>query len=248
MKNLNPKFSIVIPAYAEEKYIGSTLIELKKYLKENNWLKDTEVIVVTANASDKTQDIVKKMIVSFPLHQHVQPGVKIGKGRDVKAGLSVAKGEYVVFMDADMATPLKYLRIIFELLENQGGMTIGVRQINSMHKSFFRRYSSITSNILIRSFIGWDISDSQCGFKGFDKKSLRIILERSKIDGWGFDFEFIKIAKIHRIKISKIVLPDWHDPKPEGQGLSGDTQFKAMYKTFKELFITKINQIRGVYK
>lgn len=248
MKNIIPKYSIVIPAYKEEKYIGNTLLELREYLKKIGYLNNTEVIVVTADADDKTQEIVKEKIKTFPINQHIEPGEKVGKGRDVKAGLLESTGNFVIFMDADMATPLRHIKNSFEILEKEGGMVIGVRRISSMHKSLVRRYTSVISNILIKSFIGWDIPDSQCGFKGFDKKSLSIILERSKIDGWGFDFEFIKIAKINKIKINKILLPDWHDPKPEGQGLSGDTQLSAMYKTFKELFKTKIYQIKGLYK
>jgi dolichyl-phosphate beta-glucosyltransferase len=240
--------SIVIPAYAEENFIKGTLDSLEAYLRSNNWLDSTEVIVVTADAPDKTVDIVKESIKVFPHNQHILPGARVGKGRDVKAGLAAAKGKYVLFMDADMATPLNYIKDAFEKLDGGSDMAIGVRQINKMHKTLIRRTSSLLSNSIIRAFIGWNISDSQCGFKAFQQEALKVILPRSEIMGWGFDFEFIKIAKIHELKISTIAVPDWKDPKPEGTGLAGDSQLSAMKKTLKELLRVKRKQLSGDYK
>lgn len=245
----NPiKRTIVIPAYAEEKYITKSLNDLYEYLKSIKWLDSTEVVVVTADAPDTTISLVKKNIKNFPQHQHILTGARVGKGRDVKAGLKVAKANLVLFMDADLATPLKYVKAAFDNLERDGGMTIGVRNVTSMHNSFLRKSTSILSNTIIRLIIGWDISDSQCGFKGFDKNALTIILPRSLINGWGFDFEFIKIAKLHNLKISAMDIPDWKDPKPYGTGLAGDPQFSAMIKTFKELFRVLVNQLKGKYR
>lgn len=248
MRNSKIKYSIIVPAYKEEKFISETLGNLKEYLKNVKLLDGTEVIVVTAEAPDKTIEIVSRYISIFPHSQHVKPGPRVGKGRDVKAGLSVARGDFVLFMDADLATPLKYINDFFYLLDKNGGMIIGVRGIAKMHEDLMRKISSQFSNAIIRILIGWDIKDSQCGFKAFDRKTINIILNRSKINGWGFDFEFIKIAKLNKIKITSVDIPEWKDPKPEGMGLSGDTQFDAMKKTLKELAMVKINQLKGIYK
>lgn len=248
MRNNKIKYSVIVPAYKEEKFISDTLKKLKDYLYNSKLLDYTEVIVVTADAPDNTVDIVTNLIDIFPHNQHIKPGPRVGKGRDVKAGLSVARGDFALFMDADLATPLRYINKFFNLLEKNSGMVIGVRDIAKMHEDLMRKTSSQFSNAIIRILIGWDIKDSQCGFKAFDKKSLNIILNRSKINGWGFDFEFIKIAKLHNINITSFGIPDWEDPKPEGMGLSGDSQFDAMKKTLKELARVKINQLKGIYR
>jgi dolichyl-phosphate beta-glucosyltransferase len=245
---MSTKRSIVIPAYAEATLIEDTIQRLHQALVDLHWLDSTEVIFVTADAPDGTVDIVEHTISLFPHHKHVKPGPRVGKGRDVKAGLAAASSEFVLFMDADLATPLTYVPQAFGLLEEKGGMVIGVRSIRAMHKTFTRRVSSFLSNALIRSIIGWDIKDTQCGFKGFDKATISLILERSKIVGWGFDFEFIKIAKLHKIRISSIYIPDWHDPKQVGMGLAGDSPLSAMNKTLVELFTVIKNQLKGSYK
>ena len=245
---MNIERSIIIPAYAEARFIAGTLQKLHDYLRDIGWLDSTEIVVVTADANDDTQEITASKVRIFPHHQHIQPGPRVGKGRDVKAGLSVAKGKLTLFMDADLATPLAHVRQAFEVLEESGGMVIGVRHLHEMHKTFTRRLSSRLSNTIIRAMIGWSITDSQCGFKGFDHETLVTILERSTVTGWGFDFEFIKIAKLHKKHIITLDVPDWHDPKPEGTGLSGDSQLEAMKQTFNELMQVKMKQLRGEYK
>lgn len=240
--------SIIIPAYAEEPLIADTLRRLYSYMDEKGLLQDTEVIVVTAEAPDNTVAIVAKEIKPFPHQQHIQPGARVGKGRDVKVGMAAARSDKVLYMDADLATPLTHIEHIFSTLEERAGMVLGVRDLGSMHKTFSRKISSLMSNLLIRMTIGWNIADSQCGFKAFDKSTIDLLLSRSVLTGWGFDFEFMKIAKIKKVPISMIKINDWKDPKPEGAGLAGSTQFSAMKNTLKELIIVKKNQYRGKYK
>jgi dolichyl-phosphate beta-glucosyltransferase len=252
-KGCNKKYmsivrSIVVPAYAEATLIKGTIEKIHESLAELGWLESTEVIFVTADATDGTVGIVEESIKVFPSHKHIKPGPRVGKGRDVKAGLSASTGDFVLFMDADLATPLLYVSRVFALLEENGGMVIGVRSIKTMHKTFSRRTSSFLSNALIRSIIGWNIADSQCGFKGFDRSTVATILDRSRIQGWGFDFEFIKIAKLHKIRITSILIPDWHDPKQAGMGLAGDSPLLAMKQTLMELVSVMKNQSKGLYK
>jgi len=240
--------SIIIPAYSEASCIGSSLKTLRGFLEENNWLEDTEVIVVTADASDGTVDIVRKEIKQFPVHQHITPGPRVGKGRDVKLGLKAAKGELIIFTDADLATPVHHITEAFECLSEKGGIVIGVRKLSRIHNGVVRRVSSVLSNLLVRSVVGWDIVDSQCGFKGFTKPVAQMIVDLSVVTNWGFDFEFIKIAKINNVTITMLPIDDWSDPKDQSENLTGDSQWLAMEKTLKELQLVRVNSRKGAYE
>lgn len=240
-------YSIVIPAYSEEAFIGKTLKALHKYLKSQNMYDNTEVIVVTADSSDKTQSIVAKSAKLFANFTHVQPGTKVGKGRDVRAGLSKAKGDYILFMDADMATPLRHIAEVFGILAENGGIVIGQRNLTTMHKTLLRRISSVASNTFIKMIIGFDIHDSQCGFKGFTKTALSVILPRMTLTGWSFDVEMIKIAKIHGFEVSKILVPDWEDPKGPDSGLAGEHVVNAMLSSLRETISLQIRSWQNKY-
>src|SRR3990167_1129900 len=102
MKNI--KLSVVIPAYNEEKRIGKTLEDVDKYLEKQKY--GYEIIVVDNHSNDNTCQIVKdyqkasvENLVALCLSHSVG-----AKGSAVKLGiLEQARGDFVVFMDADNA-------------------------------------------------------------------------------------------------------------------------------------------------
>ena len=103
--------SIVIPALREEKRIGKTLDELADFITSDPLMKTlrVEVIVVAAEGGDKTVQVVQTKQKKFSHLLILEPGPVVGKGRDVRFGILRAKGAAVMFMDADLATPLKHM-------------------------------------------------------------------------------------------------------------------------------------------
>lgn len=250
MKNVPKKpikLTLVIPAYNEERVIDSTLIETAFFLKEKDLYEESEVIVVAADGGDNTAKIAKSHAKNFAHFQLIEPGPKVGKGRDVALGVLAAKGEYIVFTDADLATPLHHVLYMFELLDAGNQMAIGTRNIKVVHLGLRRRLSSVLSNMLIQFMVAPGIRDTQCGFKGFQRDAARRIFSQLKINGWGFDFEVIGMARKFKYTIGIMDVPDWTDPKV-GHGLVGESQIKAMAKTLKELFKVRINLWKGIYK
>ena len=89
------KLSIVIPVYNEEEKIKNTLNKCLKYLKSNNW--DFEFIVVNDGSKDGTSRIVK----NFKKVKLIEHKPNRGKGYSVREGMLNAKGDYILFLDAD---------------------------------------------------------------------------------------------------------------------------------------------------
>jgi len=91
--------SLIIPTYCEEKYIGETL----RYLTEHWHAPAHEIIVSDSHSPDQTLAIAKQ----FPNVTVVEmPATKrrgISQGRN--DGAAVAKGDFLVFMDADVIIP-----------------------------------------------------------------------------------------------------------------------------------------------
>lgn len=244
-----PQISIVMGAYNEADIIEDNLKTLRNWLKENNMLQSTEVVVVTADSPDNTIELVGKGLLQFKHSQHVKPGARVGKGRDIRAGMLAAKGEYVVFMDADLATPLKHLGVALEALQDGDVDTvIGVRDLSKVHNSWQRKLGSWLSNNLIQLVIWQKVSDSQCGFKAYTRAAAQDIFSRQTIMGWGFDPELLVLARLLGYNRTDISIADWKDPKDPGKGLVGDSQFGAMLKSLQELFTIRLNIIRGKYE
>lgn len=226
--------SLVIPAFAEAKYLGGTLEALHAFLARQDRLATTEVIVVTADADDGTAGIARRALAQFPIAQHLEPGAKVGKGRDVRCGMLAARGEIVVFMDADLATPLAYIDHAIARIRAGADVVIGSRDLARVHHTFGRRLTSQLSNHLVRAVLLPGIADTQCGFKAFWCACVAALFEPLTTLGWGFDLEILARARQDGARIEELAVPDWRDPKGD-HGLAGETQWVARLRTLREL-------------
>ena len=143
--------SIVIPAYREEERIGKTLDHLQRYINTDPFIKSksVEVIVVAANSDDNTQGIVELHKNNFDQLKLLLPGDRVGKGRDVKFGMMRARGDAIMFMDADMATPLVYISKFLKTIEDGEDIVIGVRNLNNHHDNTVRKFLSLVGNFFV---------------------------------------------------------------------------------------------------
>jgi glycosyltransferase involved in cell wall biosynthesis len=237
--------TIVVPAYHESDRIEQSLKDLAKAIKEYLDPQSTEVIVVSADNADPTGDLAQGCAPLFEHFSVIRPGARVGKGRDTRLGILAGQGTYRMFMDADMATPLHHLEQVVVFMKTGGDMSIGIRPLASIHTGF-RKVVSEFGNILVQTLLTPGISDSQCGFKVFRADVAETIFPRLTILGWGFDMELLTIARVHKIKIDTMNIPDWHDPKEDG--LTGDSSLKVTIDTGVELLRILGNRLIRRYK
>jgi len=239
--------SIVIPAYREERRIGKTLDQLSVFLKEDAFFrhKNVEVIVVSADAPDKTHDIVRDKSKLFSSFSFVTPGPRVGKGRDVKAGVLKANGKAVLYMDADLATPLIHIEPFYKLYEQGADVIIATRGIKRHGETALRMTISKAGNILYRLASGVWVEDSQCGFKMFSARAAKICFQKLKITGWGFDMELLTTAKMNHIAITPVRIHDW---RPVPYGTFGESIMANSLHTFSDLLMIFGRRLNGYYK
>lgn len=92
-----PYFSVIIPTLNEEMLLPRLLASLKKQR-----FKDFEVIIADNHSTDKTPEIIREYGAKI-----VEGGSRPGVGRN--RGASVAKGEYLAFLDADTVLDFDFL-------------------------------------------------------------------------------------------------------------------------------------------
>lgn len=245
-----PKYTVVVPAFREESIIESALVQLETRLKSDKLWGDTEVIIVSADpTSDRTAEIAATFSDSFAYFQLITPKAKVGKGRDVREGVLAARGEYIIFTDADMATPPAHIAKMLKRLESgKTEVVIGVRPLKRVHNTLSRRMRSIASNGLIRVLAAPGIPDTQCGFKGFTQASAHRLFEPLETTHWGFDIEILVRARCEGYKIVTMQINDWYDPKIGIMGLAGESDAHANLNTLKELLAISKKRFTGYYK
>ena len=245
---MSRELSIVIPTYNEKTRIGKTLDELSEYIKDNKL--DVEVLIIDAGSPDGTAEEVMKYSRKFKdlkvVNAGPKPKGKFIKGKQVKMGMLEAKGKYVLFMDADLATPLKYIKTAISQLESGNQVSICIRNLQKSHKGL-RKAISGTGNFLVQSLLLPGISDTQCGFKAFTGEAVKAVFPLQTIDSWGFDMEILAIARKQGYSIGLIDVPDWEDVK-EGSKITGSSPIKASIQTLGDLLKIKWRSISGKYK
>ena len=241
-----PDLSIVVPAYREEKRIGATLDELAEYIRTQAFLKPlvVEVIVVSADSPDKTHEIIRSKQKLFKNFQFVTPGPKLGKGRDVRAGMLKARGKIVIYMDADLATPLHHLEKFYDACKKGSDVVIGTRNLLKHHHSKFRTMISNGGNLLFRVAGGVWVEDSQCGFKMFNEHANKLCFSKMTILLWGFDMEVLAIANANGLKIKSFRISDWKD-MPDST-FTGNMVQNSL-NSLKDLAHIVRNRLCGVY-
>ena len=95
--NIKDNLTIIIPTYNEENYIEKTITSIAK---QNN-IKGTTVIVSDGFSSDKTREIVNKLITKYKdiINLQLIDGGRVATGRN--NGAKLVKTKYILFLDAD---------------------------------------------------------------------------------------------------------------------------------------------------
>src|SRR5882724_12447768 len=100
-----PRYSIVIPAYNESARVGATLEKVLAHVDERGW--DAEIIAVDDGSRDNTAEIIRDYALKSPrLRLLRNPGNK-GKGYSIRNGMLHARGEILLFSDADLSSPIE---------------------------------------------------------------------------------------------------------------------------------------------
>ena len=208
MFNENDIFlSIVIPAYNEEGRIGNTLGEIISYLNTKDYR--SEIIVVNDGSTDSTKDIVNKESEKTDYDIRITENtVCRGKGYSVKKGMIEASGEYVLFTDADLSTPINEIEKLIYWLEKDYDVAIGSRGLKDsqveIHQTFIRESMGKIFNKIMSLLIFTGIKDTQCGFKCFKRDTVNRIFKKQTIRGFAFDVEILLIAERQGFRIKEV--------------------------------------------
>jgi glycosyltransferase involved in cell wall biosynthesis len=144
---MNPKISVIIPAYNEERLLKRCLQALKK----QSYPKDAfEVIVVDNGSQDRTAAIAKDAGVRVYTYRKIQ-----GCAASRQFGFSRAKGSILAFTDADSMPEKDWLKKINTLLADPKLVCVGGRAIPDENKLQFKLiYLTYYTFDLFQNFIG----------------------------------------------------------------------------------------------
>lgn len=238
-----PRLSIVIPAHNEERRLPHSLERIAEYLNARQL--DAELIVVGDHCSDRTAACAQAFAPRFRRFQLLQTTPEhYGKGGAVRTGVLAARGDMVLFTDADLSAPIEEADKLLAALETHD-VAIGSRAVDrgliEVHQSRRRELAGILFNQAVQLITGLRLVDTQCGFKAFRRAQARIAFEQQRTMGFGFDPEVLFLAKRHGLRIAEIPVRWAHDP---------DTKVRVLHDGLRmglDLLLIRLHWLGGHY-
>lgn len=247
-----PFLSVVVPAYNEESRLPQTLQRVSEYLSEQSY--PSEVVVVDDGSRDRTADIVKAFAKTHPNVQLIRNDHR-GKGYAVRTGALQARGEVVLFFDADSSTPIEDVEKLLPWFERGYGIVIGSREGAGAHRisePFYRHVMGRVFNSLVRLMTVHGIQDTQCGFKALRGDLAKKIFAKSRLYGenarrvtdamvTAYDVEVLFLGQKLGQQIKEVPV-EWRYGTE-----SKVNPLKDSWRNFRDVVLVRWNDSKGLY-
>ncbi len=209
----NLTLSIVVPAYNEERFIG-TLLERIRQVDLDSIGVAAEIVVVDDCSSDRTGAIAAST-PGVTLHRMVRNS---GKGAAVRQGLALAAGDYVIIQDADLEyDPQDYLPMMRAILDRRADVVYGSRYMGRGRypaQSLAAYLGGRSLSLVALASTGWYLTDTVTALKLFPKG----LLESLQLQTSGFELDHEITAKVLVRGLRILEVPVQYFPRSREEG------------------------------
>lgn len=229
--------TILIPAYNESRRIESTLEKVLAFGPAGH--ERFEVLVVDDGSTDGMAELIERRFGSRV--RVVRQPVRRGKGAAIRRGVTETRTSWLLFVDADLSIPIEELH---RLAPNSDAapIVIGSKRApgSSVEYPKSRRFLGGIGQNLIALCVVSGFHDTQCGFKLYRTDVARQLFAAQKIDGFGFDFEVLFLAKRLGHRVVEVPIRCEHR-------VGGTVRFSTYLTVLREIGTILWNRLRGAY-
>lgn len=200
--------SIVVPCYNEEENVAffyEELIKNRDFFEKEQL--DLEIIYVDDGSKDQTVKEVKNLAKNDKRVHLVSFSRNFGKEAAIYAGLTHAKGDYVVMMDADLQDPPSLLPEMFSYLE-KGYDSVATRRVSRKGEPPIRSFFARMFYRIMNKISDTDIVDGARDYRLMTRRVVEAILSMGEynrfskgIFGWvGFETKWVEFENVERLR------------------------------------------------
>jgi len=242
--------SVIVPAYNEEERLPKMLDECLEFLESR--ASSYEVIIVDDGSKDGTTAVGLDYVEKFGCDKVrvLTLGKNRGKGGAVRMGMLRARGENLLFADADGATTFPDLVKLEEAMEvlakDEQGVVCGSRahleDESIAQRTIIRTILMIGFHACVWIFAVKTVKDTQCGFKLLKRKTAEVLFNTLHIERWAFDVEMLKVAEMLQIPLGEVSVR-WQEI--DGSKLS---PLLAAIEMFRDIFLLWLRYAIGAWR
>ena len=202
------KLSVIIPMYNEEEIVENAVRTLDLTLQRDFGAGEYEMLFVSDGSTDKCRQIAESLTAEYPALKVLGYEKNRGKGSAVRTGMLASGGDLSLFTDCDLAYGADIIKEFYDkFIESGADVVIGSRAAKGGGYDGYTLLRKIMSKTYLRIvciFAGFDLSDSQCGIKGFSNETAHKVFSVCKADGFEFDLEALMLAEKAGCRIEEI--------------------------------------------
>jgi glycosyltransferase involved in cell wall biosynthesis len=224
--------SIVMPLYNEGAQITSNVEQTMDVLR---MLGPFEMILVNDGSSDNSGEEITRLSEKFPREIISLQLPRSGKGEALRRGAQAARGEFVVFIDADLDLPPEQI-LFFVAIQHvkKADAVIGSKMHpdSTVEYPLKRRVYSLGYFWLVKLLFGLPVRDTQTGLKLVRRDLLLKALEKTESRGFTLDLELlVRLVQLGAVMVEAPVVVR-HSMKFGGIGLP------VVWHIFRDTWLT----------
>ncbi|MGE3171086.1 MAG: dolichyl-phosphate beta-glucosyltransferase [Planctomycetota bacterium] len=243
-----PYLSVVLPVFDEALVLEQNLGKVRDWLDAAALMqgRSWELVAVDDGSRDRSYAILQQVAAAEPRLRVLQLPQNRGKGAAVRTGMLAAHGRFVVFMDADLSTPLDELGPMLRALEGGADAVLGNRRAPGsrierrqpwLRQTLGKGFTLLTQFLLVPG-----VHDFTCGFKGFTQDASQRVFARSTLDRWAFDAEVVAILADQGLRLVQIPVRWKHEDDTKVRLLASVT------RSLVDLVKIRWRRMRGAYR
>lgn len=167
------KISIIIPAYNEEEALPLLYERLDKLMNEINEY-EFEVLFVNDGSKDNTIKIIKELRQKDERICYVDFSRNFGKETAMIAGLDYAKGDAVIFMDADLQDPPELIPELIKYWE-EGYDDVYAKRSSRKGETWLKKFTSKMYYKVLQSLTRIPIQKDTGDFRLLDRRCVNAL-------------------------------------------------------------------------
>lgn len=167
------KINIIIPTYNEEEALPFLFGRLEKIMKENSAY-DFEILFINDGSKDRTLELIKNQRKKDDRISYVDLSRNFGKEVAMMAGLDYAKGDAVIFMDADLQDPPELISDLIKYWE-EGYDDVYARRRTREGETFLKKITSKMYYRILQKMTKVEIQVDTGDFRLLDKRCVNAL-------------------------------------------------------------------------
>lgn len=196
---------VVIPAFNEQRFIGSVVLRARQYAQT--------VVVVDDGSTDETAVVAREAGAHVIIHAHNQ-----GKGGALNTGFAFARqmdADVVVTIDADGQHDVEEIAyVVRPVLGNEADIVIGSRYLEpTSDVPTHRVIGHRAFNFITNQVSGTGVTDSQSGFRAFSRQAIQQITFSSS--GFSVESEMQFLAREHGLRLFEVPITIYYFDPPK---------------------------------